>query len=156
MVCVLQIRDSFAVCSVLDERSRPVSVKNCHGGNAYCHHCKTLLKKIEASKVFTDKDNVDQPNKKYYMRYKHLNEHYAHQVSREILDFCKENMAGIIVLPEYFALTLNLSKAKIAVRLYKRTARQPGVRAEMLAGFPEEIEEYIIPPEEKCDICGGK
>ena len=93
--------DSFAVCSVLDERSRPVSVKNCHGGNAYRHHCKTLLKKIEASKVFTDKDNVDQPNKKYYMRYKHLNEHYAHQVSREILDFCKENQAGIIVLPEY-------------------------------------------------------
>ena len=76
-------------------------VKNCHGGNAYRHHCKTLLKKIEASKVFTDKDNVDQPNKKYYMRYKHLNEHYAHQVSREILDFCKENQAGIIVLPEY-------------------------------------------------------
>ena len=35
------------------------------------------------------------------MRYKHLNEHYAHQVSREILDFCKENQAGIIVLPEY-------------------------------------------------------
>ena len=93
--------DSFAVCSVLDERSRPVSVKNCHGGNAYRYHCKTLLKKIEASKVFTDKDNVDQPNKKYYMRYKHLNEHYAHQVSREILDFCKENQAGIIVLPEY-------------------------------------------------------
>ena len=53
-------------------------------------------------------------------------------------------------------LTLNLSKAKIAVRLYKRTARQPGVRAEMLAGFPEEIEEYIIPPEEKSDICGGE
>lgn len=42
------------------------------------------------------------------------------------------------------------------VRLYKRTARQPGVRAEMLAGFPEKIEEYIIPPEEKCDICGGE
>jgi len=40
--------------------------------------------------------------------------------------------------------------------LYKRTARQPGVCAEMLAGFPEEIEEYIIPPEEKCDICGGE
>ena len=51
---------------------------------------------------------------------------------------------------------LNLSKAKIAVKSYKRTARQPGVRAEMLAGLPEEIEEYIILPEEKCDICGGE
>lgn len=26
----------------------------------------------------------------------------------------------------------------------------------MLAGLPEEIEEYIIPPEEKCSICGGE
>lgn len=51
---------------------------------------------------------------------------------------------------------LNLSKAKITVRPYKRTARQPGVRAEMLAGLPEEIEEYIIPPEEKCSVCGGE
>ena len=51
---------------------------------------------------------------------------------------------------------LNLSKEKIAVRSYKRTPRQPGIRAEMLAGLPEEIEEYIIPPEEKCSICGGE
>ena len=34
--------------------------------------------------------------------------------------------------------------------------RQPGVRAEMLAGLPKEIEEYIINPEEKCSVCGGK
>lgn len=51
---------------------------------------------------------------------------------------------------------LNLSKTKIAVKSYNRTPRQPGVRAEMLAGLPEEIEEYIIPPEETCDVCGGK
>ena len=26
----------------------------------------------------------------------------------------------------------------------------------MLVGLPEEIEEYIIPPEEKCSVCGGE
>lgn len=51
---------------------------------------------------------------------------------------------------------LNLSKTKIVVKSYKRTARQPGIRAEMLASLPEEIEEYIIPPEEKGGICGGE
>ena len=35
------------------------------------------------------------------MHLKHLNEHYAHQVSKEIMDFCKENQTGILVLPEY-------------------------------------------------------
>ena len=93
--------DSFAVCTVLDEGSRQLAVKNCRGGNAYRHHCKALLKKVEASRAFTDKDNVSQPNRKYYMHLKHLNEHYAHQVSKEIIDFCKENHTGILVLPEY-------------------------------------------------------
>ena len=93
--------DSFAVCTVLDEESRQLAVKNCRGGNAYRHHCKALMKKVEASRAFTDKDNVSQPNRKYYMHLKHLNEHYAHQVSKEIMDFCKENHTGILVLPEY-------------------------------------------------------
>lgn len=35
--------DSFAVCTVLDEGSRQLAVKNCRGGNAYRHHCKALL-----------------------------------------------------------------------------------------------------------------
>ena len=37
-----------------------------------------------------------------------------------------------------------------------RTPRQPGVRKEMLAGLPQEVEEYVIPPEEKCSVCGGE
>lgn len=41
--------DSFAVCTVLDEGSRQLAVKNCRGGNAYRHHCRALLKKVEAS-----------------------------------------------------------------------------------------------------------
>ena len=51
---------------------------------------------------------------------------------------------------------LNLSKEKIAVNSYTRTPRQPGVRKEMLAGLPQEVEEYVIPPEDKCSVCGGE
>ena len=93
--------DSFAVCTVLDKESRQLAVKNCRGGKEYRHHCRILLKKIKTSRAYTDKDNVGQPNRKYYMHLKHLNEHYAHQVSKEIMDFCKENQTGILVLPEY-------------------------------------------------------
>ena len=61
-----------------------------------------------------------------------------------------------------FETTLELAKElfneqkKITVSGYTKTPRQPGVRAEMLAGLPKEIEEYIINPDENCSICGGK
>ena len=45
---------------------------------------------------------------------------------------------------------------KITIPSYTRIARQPGVRAEMLANLPKEIEEYIINPEEKCIKCNGE
>ena len=51
---------------------------------------------------------------------------------------------------------LNLSKEKITVKPYTRTARKPGVRKEMLAGLLQEVEEYVLPAEEKCSICGGE
>ena len=62
---------------------------------------QSFAEKSRSIQAFTDKDNVSQPNRKYYMHLKHLNEHYAHQVSKEIMDFCKENQTGILVLPEY-------------------------------------------------------
>lgn len=83
------------------EGSRQLAVKTAEAEMHTRHHCKALLKKVEASRAFTDKDNVSQPNRKYYMHLKHLNEHYAHQVSKEIIDFCKEKHTGILVLPEY-------------------------------------------------------
>ncbi len=61
-----------------------------------------------------------------------------------------------------FETTLELAKElfkeqkKITVPSYTRTARQPGVRAEMLAGLPKEIEEFIINPEETCSVCGSE
>ena len=73
------------------------------------------------------------------------------EVSRQV-----DGQLSLFGSVQELAEQLNLSKSKITVKPYKRTARQPGVRAEMLAGLPEEIEEYIIPPEEKCSICGGE
>ena len=45
---------------------------------------------------------------------------------------------------------------KIAVPAHQRIARQPGVRADMLAALPKEVEEYIINPEDVCSACGAE
>ena len=61
-----------------------------------------------------------------------------------------------------FEETTELAKAllkeqeTVAVKEHKRTPRKPGIRKEMLAGLPKEIEEYIIDAEEKCSVCGGE
>lgn len=50
---------------------------------------------------------------------------------------------------------LGVEQKKITVKPYTRTPRQPGVRAEMLAGLQKEVEEYVIPDGETCSKCGG-
>lgn len=58
----------------------------------------------EISDIETDTGSGREPeryNQKYWMKLKHLNDYYAHRVSREIVDFCVENQAGMIVLPRY-------------------------------------------------------
>lgn len=61
-----------------------------------------------------------------------------------------------------FEETTELAKAllkdqeNIVVKEHKRTPRKLGIRKEMLAGLPKEIEEYVIDAEEKCSVCGGE
>ena len=54
------------------------------------------------------------------------------------------------------AIELGNEQKKITVKTHNRVARKPGVREEMLAGLPKEIEEYVIPAEETCNVCGGE
>ena len=56
---------------------------------------------------------------------------------------------------EKLAEQLSEDKKKITVAAHTRVPRQPGVRAELLAGIPHEIEEYVINPEETCSVCGA-
>ncbi|MFR4631161.1 MAG: transposase [Blautia faecis] len=78
--------DIFAVCCILDEQGNQLAVHTCRGGDAYRHRCKLLETRIQKSRPNTVGDNSPQPNRKYYMHLKNLSEHYAHQVSREILE----------------------------------------------------------------------
>ena len=56
---------------------------------------------------------------------------------------------------QQLAKQLGVEQKKITVKPYERVPRQPGVRAELLAALPKEVEEYILPPEETCSACGS-
>ena len=62
---------------------------------------------------------------------------------------------SIFETSQELARELAEAQKKITVKPHTRVARQPGVREEMLAGLPKEIEEYVIPADETCSVCGG-
>ena len=53
------------------------------------------------------------------------------------------------------AKQLSMEQKKVTVKEYKRTPRQPGIREELLAGIPKVIEEYVIPEDDTCSVCGA-
>ena len=73
---------------------------------------------------------------------------------------CTKQVEGQLALPIFetsqeLARELAEGQKKVTVKPHTRVARQPGVREEMLAGLPKEIEEYVIPADETCSVCGG-
>lgn len=57
---------------------------------------------------------------------------------------------------EGLAGALVSEQKKITVPEHKRTPRKEGVRKEMLAALPKEVEEYVIDEGKTCSVCGGK
>lgn len=67
-----------------------------------------------------------------------------------------EEQLNLFETTQKLAQELFAEQKKITVSGYTKKPRQLGIRAEMLAGLPKEIEEYIINPEDNCNICHGK
>ncbi len=49
--------------------------------------------------------------------------------------------------------SLRQDQEEIVITEHKRKARQPGVRAEMIAALPVEVERCIVDPKEQCPVC---
>lgn len=102
-ICAIQFTngDAFAVGTVCDRAGQETDVKFWGGGKEYTHHCSQIERKIEKSRESQGEEKKSDENKKYWMHLKHLSEHYAHQVSTEIVRFCLEKQVSVIVLPKY-------------------------------------------------------
>lgn len=102
-ICGLQFTngDAFAVGCVFDKDGQELGVQYFRGGDEYSHHCRHLMKKIRKSSDSLGGMQKGRPNQKYWMHLKYLSDFYAHQVSREIVRFCREHEAAVIALPKY-------------------------------------------------------
>lgn len=71
------------------------------GGRDYAHRCWRIQEKIRISQESVGRRRGSNDNKKYWKKLKQISDDMAHQVSRQIVDFCVETGAGVIVLPKY-------------------------------------------------------
>ena len=112
----LTTSDSLAVCSTIQadgSASHPYFIK---GGKELAHRRKQLLGYTkrgtvgnDASRFMTQPVGNDvlvvpqahRPNAKYYQKITRVTDHYAHEVSRKIVDYALKQGAKLIVMPGY-------------------------------------------------------
>ncbi|GFZ22778.1 hypothetical protein CMETHOX_07010 [Lacrimispora indolis] len=107
--------DSLAVCTTIEADGRAIAPYFIKGGKELAHRRKLLLGHTKrgiaennppglmAQPAGNDALSVPQehrPNKKYYDKITRLTDHYAHEVSRKIVDYALKQGAKLIVLPE--------------------------------------------------------
>lgn len=123
-LCSIQFsnKDTMAIAVILDRNGNQINVHFFRGGAEYVHRCQRLLEKINCSEkkmgLQSKKENsvithsikdeniqenkLSEPfNKKYWMKLKHLSEYYSHRISREIIEYCIQQHAEILILPKY-------------------------------------------------------
>lgn len=92
--------DVSAVAVVLDKRGEEKAACFFRGGKEQEHHRKGLQKRLEKSKK-SRKLFGPEENRRLYQDIQNLNYHYAHTISRQLLEYCTKQRIKIIVVPNY-------------------------------------------------------
>ena len=107
--------DSLAVCTTIEADGRATAPYFIKGGKELAHRRKLLLgytkrgiagnntPRFMTHTIGNAALSVPQeqrPNKKYYDKITRLTDHYAHEVSRKIINYALKQGAKLIVLPE--------------------------------------------------------
>lgn len=101
--------DTMAVMVVLDSEGRLLASKFIHGGKELAHRKQVLLDRITENRRSMGYGQEEQDrcvlpedeNKSIKEKIHRITDNVAHKVSREIVEFCKEQQVSIIVVPNY-------------------------------------------------------
>ena len=103
--------DSLAVCTTIEADGRATAPYFIKGGKELAHRRKLLLGYTKRGSAGNDMTHTvgnaalsvpqeHRPNAKYYEKITRITDHYAHEVSRKIVDYAIKQGAKLIVLPE--------------------------------------------------------
>ena len=108
----LTTSDSLAVCTTIQADGRASYPYFIKGGKELAHRRKQLLGYTKRSIAGNDMAHTvgnaalsvpqeHRPNAKYYEKITRVTDHYAHEVSRKIVDYAVRQGAKLIVMPGY-------------------------------------------------------
>ena len=96
--------DTMAAMVVLDIEGKLLASRFIHGGRELAHRKSVYIKRIEENRKSMGGNKEKLPaeeNKALKEKIHRITDNIAHKVSREIIDFCKEQGASILVVPNY-------------------------------------------------------
>lgn len=106
-------RDCLAVCALLGQNGEFLESCFIRGGKTREAQRRKVLERLEKSKESRrilervaeiqeiEKDRKNRENAILYQRLERINQYYAHKVSREILEYCRNHQIKVIVVPNY-------------------------------------------------------
>ena len=89
--------DKFAICVILDSKGKLQKTLFVSGGNEYRHKTQQIINKIKKHRQ-SNWNYAEKDHKNYWIKLNRISEHYAHDVSRKIVNFCIENNAKVIAI----------------------------------------------------------
>lgn len=155
--------DSLAVCAIMDRTGILTEVRFIHGGAIRDAQRQKVLKRLEKSrksrqsitgtlKVREAEKVANRENDSLYKKLEQINQYYAHKVSREILDYCKEKQIKLIVVPHYKNTIPFRERAYLNTNQFHWQGRAI-IRNLKYKSFKEGILVSTIPPYHITDCC---
>lgn len=90
-------QDACTVCCILDSSGKRESSFYIKGGREYANASRQIYDRIKRSEDVQGGGGNAKANYRYWKKLKNLHEHYAHQISRQIINYCKIQNASILV-----------------------------------------------------------
>lgn len=152
--------DALAVAVILDREGNELEHRFFRGGKQKEEQRRRILTRIRVSEQSRGLEarKQKQENATLYAELRNLNKHYAHHVSRQVLDFCIEQNIKVIVVPNYESSIDFRDKKYLKTDAYRWLGRSIITNLKYKA-FGAGIVVATIRPyhiSDCCSICGAK
>ena len=151
-------QDTCMVCCILNQAGETESSLFIRGGREYAHKYRQVMGKIEKSRQSHGEGDNPGANNQYWQKVRNLHDHYAHQFSRQVIDYCVEHEAKVLVLPEYdqeySRIILASAGLDSPLRLHKSIREKLKYKGWKEGIVTTEIQQHKI--SSVCSICGAR
>lgn len=159
--------DNLAVCAIMTKEGILVDSLFIHGGNTRESQRREILLKLQKSRksrkgsgreIKNLKGEVSKENAVLLKKLEQINEYYAHQISRKILNYCIEKEIKVIIVPNYGKSIDFQGKQYLNTNRYRWQGRAI-IHNLKYKAFKEGIIVTTIPPyhiSDCCSICEEK